>query len=149
MRARRGQVRHQFHVLVENMNKQPVGEEIVKCGHIEGFGVRPKIRDEAVEPAGEFPVATLVISEFGIRAPAHHCLFARKMNPGIDEQFFQDICHSLVVVSSQRHEVQTIEKIDQPLVIGVDGRVSEGHVRIPMEQRHVVIPLPYIYQTSR
>lgn len=149
MRPRRCQVRHQLHVLVENMNKHPVGEEIVKRGHIECFGVRPKIRNKAAQPAGELAVATLVISKAGIRAPAHHRLFARKMNTGIDEQFFQDIRYSPIVVSGQGHEVQAVEKIDQPLVISVNGLIPKGHVRFPMEQSHVVIPLQYVPWTSR
>jgi hypothetical protein len=149
VRPGRSQVGHQFHVLVENMNKQPIGKEIVERGHIERFGVGTEIRDKAAQPAGEFAVATLVVSEAGIRAPAHHRLFACKMNPRIDEQFFKNICHSPVVVSGQRHEVEAVEKVDQPLVIGINGRVPKGHVRFPMEQSHVVIPLQSVTQTSR
>jgi hypothetical protein len=143
MRARRCKVRHQFHILVENMNKQPIGKKIVKYSHIECFGVGTKILNIAMQLASEFTMATLVVGKAGISTPPHHRFFARKMNPGIDAQFFQNIRHSPAVVSGQDHEVQAIEKVDQPLVIGINGRVPKSHVRFPMEQSHVVIPLQH------
>jgi hypothetical protein len=33
-------------------------------------------------------------------------------------------------------------------VIGINGRVPEGHVCFPMEQSHVVVPLQSINQPS-
>lgn len=115
------------------MDKKPIREEIVEPFHVERFGLVLERLRELSKPAGKFAVTPPVLGEGGITAAAHHRFLAGEMNANVAQQFIEDIGYGLIVISGQRHEMQAVEEIDEPLVIAVNGGIAKTHVLFPMK----------------
>jgi hypothetical protein len=131
-----GDIRFDFHIFAENVVDQPVRQHLIDLMHMKSFRGGAKAGCDLGDPAGELAVGAAVCLESRIIAEFHQLFFATEVRLRIQQQLAERVGYRPGVVPGELQKTNTIEKLEQPLMIIVDHRHVERQSVSPAEQCH-------------